>query len=141
MNPDASELTRSPRAEASIASVEQMGNELTGVSGNGHFRFPNSHPGRVVFVVPDYPTTDYRVLPVKTPRPRQFLINESFLTIVAFRFDILTKVVQCNVGAFAPEQRLSHPRLHRARIAETSLQQIGMRWIEVPQHRQDSFVG
>src|SRR5947209_19943478 len=101
MNPDATELTRSPRAEVSFASVEQMGNELTRVGGNGHFRFSNSHPGGVVFLVPDHPTADYRVLPVKTLRPRQFLINESFLTVVAFRFGIATKVLQCDVGAFA----------------------------------------
>src|SRR5216684_4635746 len=132
MNPDATELTRSPRAEASFASVEQMWNELTGVGDDGHVRLANSHARRVVFLVPDHPTADYRVLPVKTLRPRQFLINESFLTVVAFRFDILSGLVQCNVGAFAPEQRLSHPRLHRARIAETSLQQVGMLWIELP---------
>src|SRR5258708_29584496 len=109
MNPDATELTRPPRAEASFASVKQMWNELTGVGDDGHFRFANSHPGRVVFLVSDHPTADYRVLPVKTLRPRDLLVDESFLTVVAVRFDILSGLVQCNVGAFAPEQRLSHP--------------------------------
>src|ERR1700719_2186698 len=63
----------------------------------------------LIFAVSDGPTADHDGLSFETLQRGKFLVNETFLAIVAARFHIARFPAQGNVRAFAAEQRFPDP--------------------------------
>src|ERR1035441_5974177 len=91
-------------------SIEHMRHKLAGVRRDGRARFPNAHsPRGVAFFVPDRPTANHRVHPLEALHPRRVLVDEAFGAVVAASLDVVARLVQGDVRALAPQQRLPHP--------------------------------
>jgi len=75
-----------------------MGNKLARIGDDGHIRFPNSHSRRIIVFMPDYPTADHGMFAIEGCQGRKFLVDKSFLAVVAFGFKVPARRVERDVG-------------------------------------------